>query len=128
VAGAPWWLKSLAAVTLAQGGDRRSSRLLWQQLRETADNDWLRTNADWRLTQLDALDQIDELRWGVRQYAQRLGRLPQSWIDLERAGLVRGRPVDPAGTPYELDPTTGNVTVARTSRLFPLPTEPQGRR
>src|SRR5512139_409970 len=126
VAGAPWWLKSLAAVTLTQGGDRRSSRLLWQQLRETADNDWLRTNADWRLTQLDALDQIDELRWAVRQYAQRLGRLPASWIDLERAGLVRGRPVDPTGTPYELDPTTGQVTVAQTSRLFPLPTEPRG--
>jgi hypothetical protein len=128
VKGAPWWLKSLAAVTLTQGGDRRSSRLLWQQLRETADNDWLRANADWRLTQLDALDQIDELRFAVRQYAQRLGRLPQSWLDLERAGLVRGRPADPTGSPYELDSTTGHVTVARTSRLFPLPTDPQGGR
>lgn len=128
VTGAPWWLKSLAAVTLTQGGDRRSSRLLWQQLRETADNDWLRNNADWRLTQLDALDQLDALRFAVRQYAQRLGRLPQSWTDLERAGLVRGQPVDPTGTSYVLDPTTGFVTVARDSRLFPLPGEPLGQK
>ena len=40
--GAPWWMKSLAAVTLAQGGDRASSRLLWQSLLASAENDWLR--------------------------------------------------------------------------------------
>ena len=29
IPGAPWWMRSLAAVTKAQGGDRRGSRLLW---------------------------------------------------------------------------------------------------
>src|SRR3989338_4715464 len=33
--GAPWWLQSLAATTLAQGGDRRSSRLMWEALRDS---------------------------------------------------------------------------------------------
>src|SRR5262249_58421613 len=34
--GAPWWLESLAATTLAQGGDRRASRVMWQAARRTA--------------------------------------------------------------------------------------------
>ena len=33
VPGAPWWLRSLAATTLAQGGDRQSSRLMWEAIR-----------------------------------------------------------------------------------------------
>ena len=61
VPDAPWFLRSLAAVTLTEGGDRGGSRLLWQQLRETGNNDWLRANAELRLAQLDALDQIDGL-------------------------------------------------------------------
>src|SRR5438876_29010 len=34
--GAPWWLKSLAATTLVQGGDRQSSRLMWEAIRQSA--------------------------------------------------------------------------------------------
>src|ERR1700676_3831952 len=59
--GAPWFLKSLAAVTLAEGGDRRSSRVMWDAIRQSADNDWLRRDADRRVVQLHAFDQIDEL-------------------------------------------------------------------
>ena len=40
--GAPWWLRSLAATTLAQGGDRQSSRTMWEAIRQSAENDWLR--------------------------------------------------------------------------------------
>ena len=61
VAGAPWWMKSLAAVTVAKGGDRATSRVLWRALAQTPDNDFLRRDAQRRLVQLDALDQIDEL-------------------------------------------------------------------
>ena len=46
VPGAPWWLRSLAATTLAQGGDRRSSRVdVAGDLYATADNDWLQHEA-----------------------------------------------------------------------------------
>src|SRR5262249_46636199 len=40
IEGAPWWLKSLAANTLTEGGDRRSSRLMWQSIHDSTDNDW----------------------------------------------------------------------------------------
>lgn len=121
VPGAPWWLRSLAAVTKAQGGDRRGSRQLWQSLRDTADNEWLRSNATFRLEQLDALDVIDRLTAIVSAYKTRTGELPASWDTLVRAGLLRARPVDPAGSPYVLDPATGRVGLAADSRLNPLP-------
>jgi tetratricopeptide (TPR) repeat protein len=124
IKGAPWFLKSLAAVTLTEGGDRKRSRLLWQQLRETNDNDWLRRNAELRLAQLDALDQIDQLRAIIGAFETRtLGRV-ESWETLVRVGVLRGIPIDPSGTPFVLDPATGRVTVSDRSSLYPLPVEP----
>jgi hypothetical protein len=32
-------------------------------------------------------------------------------------------PTDPTGTPYEIDPVTGKITVSRASPLFPMPRE-----
>jgi tetratricopeptide (TPR) repeat protein len=122
--GGPWWLRTYAAVMLAKGGDRQSSRFLWRNIYESATDNWLKQNAQLRLLQLDALDQIDQLRAVVREYQRRSGKLPESWRELVAAGLLRGQPLDPAGTPYVLDNSTGEVTVSDTSKLFPLPVEP----
>ena len=122
IPGAPWWLRSLAAVTKAEGGDRNGSRVLWQSLRETADNEWLKNNAVFRLQQLDALDAIDQLSARVAAFEARTGELPRSWDEIVRAGLLRGVPADPTGTAYLLDPATGTVGLAPDSRLNPLPT------
>ena len=62
IEGAPWWLRSMAASTLAEGGDRQSSRQLWQQLYETTDDTWVKNNAQLKLGQLTALDEIDAAR------------------------------------------------------------------
>lgn len=121
IPGAPWWMRTMAAVTLAKGGDRQSSRLLWEQLGQTADNDWIRGQSILRLKQLDAMDQIDQLESVVRHFQTTTGRSPQSWTELARAGLLRGTPLDPSAAPYELDPRTGTVTVAPSSELFPMP-------
>jgi tetratricopeptide (TPR) repeat protein len=121
IPGAPWWLRSLAAVTRAQGGDRRGSRALWQSLRESADNEWLRNNASLRLAQLDALDAIDQLTAVVAAFRARTGQVPASWDAIVRARLLRARPMDPAGTPYVLDPVTGAVMLGADSPLNPLP-------
>ena len=80
--GAPWWLRSMAATTLAEGGDRRSSRQLWQQLYETPDDAWVKNNAQLKLAQLDALDEIDALAAIVRRFAEARGRPPADWNDL----------------------------------------------
>ena len=126
IEGAPWWLKTLAATTLAQGGDRAASRLLWEQLYETADQDWLRNEAQRRLLQLAALDDIDQLEAAASQYATRYGSRPRRWEDMIRARLLPGHPADPTGTPYVLSPD-GKISVAVNSPLFPLPTDSPAR-
>jgi tetratricopeptide (TPR) repeat protein len=121
--GAPWWLRTYAATMLVRGGDRQASRLMWQQLGES-DDEWMRQTAQLRLAQLDALDHIDTLERAVREFERLAGKLPASWQQLTAARLVPGIPVDPTGVPYVLDSTTGEVGVAGSSKLSPLPTEP----
>ncbi|MGE3959386.1 MAG: hypothetical protein AB7H96_21915 [Vicinamibacterales bacterium] len=123
IEGAPWFLKSLAATTLAEGGDRASSRLMWQAIREAAEIDWLRNDADRRLMQLDAADFIDAMQAQVDR-ARAAGLPATSWQDLIRARGIPGIPVDPTKTPFELGPD-GRVRLSPRSPLFPLPEEPQ---
>lgn len=118
---APEWLRPLAAVTLAQGGNRTTARTLWTEIMRSQDADWLRNQATFRLDQLDAMDGIDLMERVVAQYRARVGTLPGSWLDLIRAGLLRGVPLDPASKPLHLDPATGKVTLDPTSPLNPLP-------
>lgn len=124
VPGGPWWLKTQAAVMLARGGDRQTSRMMWRQMYEHAEDKWLRENSTLRLAQLDALDQIDRLEALVHLYRQRTGSWPESWDGMAAAGLLAGVPADPAGMPYLLNGQTGRVTVSGWSPLYPLPIEP----
>jgi hypothetical protein len=100
--GAASWLRPLAAVTLAEGGQRSGSRALWEQLAQ-AEEPWLRDAARLRLAQLDAMDVMDV------------------WRRARASGLNPALPLDPSGTPFEIDPATGDITVSRGSGLFPLP-------
>jgi hypothetical protein len=108
--GAPSWLRPLAAVTLAEGGQRDSSRALWQQLAQS-EEPWLRDAAELRLVQLDAMDIIDAWK---RAKAER--------------GTAPPVPLDPSGTRFAIDPATGDIAVARESKLFPLPGQLQAPR
>ena len=72
--GAPWFMKSLAANTLAKGHDRKASRLMYQVIAETADNDFMKKDAIRRLRQLDTMDYMDMLRDVVRRYRARARR------------------------------------------------------
>jgi len=104
VPGAPWWMRSLAATMLVKGGDRNTSRLLWRQLYETANNEYARQAALRKLAQLQAIEEIEQLQ-----------------AALDRRAL-RALPRDPAGTPYRI--SGSKVELSPTSPLFPLPVEP----
>ena len=120
---APVWMEALAAVTLAEGGNRQSSRLMWQQIQKTATDDWFLGESSRRLKQLDAMDQIELLQKVVASFREKNGRAPADWAELAQAGYVRGAIVDPNGDPYRLDGAT--VTLDPKSRLLPLPWEGQ---
>lgn len=122
IEGAPWWLRAMAASTQAQGGDRQSSRQLWRQLLETSEHEWVRNNAQLKLAQLDALDQMDALAGLIQRFQARTGRFPDDWAAIGALGWLRGVPVDPSGTAYVLDRTQpGGVAVAPSSPLYPIP-------
>ena len=116
------WLRPLSATTLAYGGDRNSSRLLWRQRFEATDSPWLRENAAHRLQQLDTMDAIDTLNQIAGRFTARQGRPPSDWRELIVAERLRGIPLDPSGKAFVLDPATGRVDLAGDSPLRPLPT------
>ncbi len=124
--GAPNWLLPVAAAMLTEGADRTSARYLWRQILQ-ADEEWLRRRAVRGLLQRDALEEIDQLSAIVSSAPRRPGE-PYSWIPLVRSGALRGIPVDPTGTPYEIDPATGRITVGPASPIFPLPSPKEAAR
>ena len=116
---APNWLAPMAATMLTHGQDRSAARFLWQQILGS-EQEWLRRTASRSLQQLDAMDGIDALQPIVRRFSPEPGQ-PYSWGLLVGRGILRGVPADPAGVPFELDATTGEVRLDRRSPLFPLP-------
>jgi hypothetical protein len=122
VPGAPWFLQSLAATTLAEGGDRRSSRTMWEAIRQSAENDWLRNDAERRLKQLQAADVVDEVQRRIDAAASKAGSV-SDWPDFMRR-VLRGVAMDSTGTPLEID-GQGRVHLSSESSLYPLPDEPK---
>jgi hypothetical protein len=97
---------------------------MWQQLLNSADGEWLRSNAEFRLSQLDAMDMIDALNVLADRYRARVGRPAPDWNTLARSERLPFAPIDPAGAPLIIDPATGRVGLGPDSPLHPLPDEP----
>jgi tetratricopeptide (TPR) repeat protein len=117
---APEWLQTMAAVTLARGGDRDAARKLWTEMLAATDMEWVRRAAEYGLLQLRALDEIDELTRWAAAVAATTGTPPTSWNDLVAQRALAGEPVDPTGVPYVLG-RDGTVTLGEASGLKPLP-------
>lgn len=122
IEGAPYWMVATAGRALARGGDRTTSRALWQILHDSAETVQQRENANLHLQQLDALDEMDELEKLVERFREEKGRYPESFQELVIAGLLRAQPVDPSGVPYVLDPETHKINVSPSTLLGVLPT------
>ena len=118
--GAAEWLRPLAATTLATGGQRSTSRQLWTELLKS-DMSFIQRQAEVRLQQLDAMDQIAELTPVLQRFIDREHRVPQSWQELATAEHLPRVPADPTGVPFVFDPRVGYIDVSRKSILWPLP-------
>jgi hypothetical protein len=115
---APFWLETLAASLLRQGGHRDKAREMWLRLYEqAAEGSAMRNNARMHLLELEAVDQIDALQQGIAIFRERQGRPPASLDELRAAGLMRVPPVDPLGTPFRYDPQAGIVDLSPESKL-----------
>jgi hypothetical protein len=122
VPGSPEWMPGLAAFMLSQSTDRQRSRVLWEQIYRSAEHEYMRTNAEFRLQQLDAMDVLDRLNPLLDRYERETGERTRTWAPLRRRGWLTAEPVDPTGVPYVID-DAGRATVSQSSVLHPLPTE-----
>jgi hypothetical protein len=123
VPGSAEWLPGLSAYMLAQGGDRRSSRFLFQQMLQNSDHEYMRKNAEFRLAQLDILDLIDLLNRMLDRYAQVAGTRATTWAPLIARQWLSAIPTDPDGKPMVIDPH-GRAALDPSSKYSPLPDEP----
>lgn len=120
IPGAPDWIRPLAAVTRAEGGDRSGARRLLYEL-QSSEQAYIKNAAARALAQLDALDAIDQLQDIINRFAVSIGRYPSDWADLIRTGMLRGIPADSTGTAFAYDPATHRVSLSPQSTLAPLP-------
>jgi tetratricopeptide (TPR) repeat protein len=115
------WLRTMAALSLSQGGDRASSWFLWKQIYESSENKRAKENALAHLMELQAEDQIEALEKVTAKFHEQSGRWPRSFVELATHGFLRGIPLDPSGAPYILDPESGKVYVSADTQLQIVP-------
>jgi hypothetical protein len=116
--GAPFWLDTMAAQFLAKGGERLAARTIWTDLYQRATTDSVKLIAGINLKRLDAMDIADEIGRRAEVFKQAKGRFPKSLEEMRAIGLLPTVPKDPSGVPFDYDPETGKVSIARQSELW----------
>ena len=116
--GAAFWLPMLAADLLRRGGDRQSSREMWQRMYEQAEEGIIRNNARMQLEILESRDVADRLTALVAEFEGRFGRRPEGLRALQTAGMRTGPLVDLRGVPFSYDVSRGRVSISRESPMW----------
>lgn len=129
---APGWMRQMSLNMRAQGGSRDFARQIYRQMFETAADEQTRNLAELRYAQLDALDQLDAIRFALQNFNQKNSRCASGWQEIFRdlrfvkangKNLLynqRGEPLDPTGEPYFLANQNGGCD-ARISGLSKIP-------
>jgi len=104
------WLKLMAAQMAEHAGDLQTARMLWTTMYQSPQDRSIRANAAAHLRALQVDEDVLVLERLVNIYRDKTGRVPNSFSDLEAAGLLRGTATDPLGRPYRLMPD-GHVVV-----------------
>ena len=110
------WMKVMAASMAQHAGEPALALEIWQRLYESSEDKMIRENAAQHIAAIRVDQSIPELERRVEMYRQAAGHLPASWVDLVRARVLPGIPVDPTSTPYKLMPN-GTVRVEDPDKL-----------
>jgi tetratricopeptide (TPR) repeat protein len=107
----------LAARMAQHAGEFDTARMLWRTAYQNTKDEHIRENAVEHLLALQVDEEVTQLEQVVERYRQQAKRLPGSMSDLERAGFIRGTPMDPKGHPYRLM-ADGRVEVQDPQNLY----------
>lgn len=113
------WMKTLAAMVSAKGGDIHSSRFLWSEIYRQAENDSIRKSAQEHLAALAAQEEMQRLDGLLVRYQESEGYAARSFSELVDAGLLTAVPLDPSGVAYVImrEGLAGRVDVGPASKV-----------
>lgn len=114
--GAPSFLVALAASYQRTSGDLDAAEAMFKRLSEDPE-EYLRTSGKRGLQQVALLRMTRSVEAMVKEWTRTKGAPP---VDLSvLATAFPGLPIaDPSGTPFEYDPQSGRVRIARASSLW----------
>ncbi len=129
IAGAPDFMKSMAAKMKSDGGNRETARAIYRQIFDEAQDEQAKENARLRLLGLDSLDEREAIQKALDDFKAKNNRCVGSWREitpsLQTVKLPNGRDfridysnnlIDPTDAPYVLDKEkcVVNLDAART--------------
>jgi tetratricopeptide (TPR) repeat protein len=110
IPGAAWWMRDIAGFMRIKGGSREAARAIYEKYLES-DDQKIRDQANSRLKQLLALDELDVINALMEGFKKETGRCPDNLkifaSRLRTAGFTLNndlQPVDPDGVPYVIEP------------------------
>ncbi len=116
IEGSASFMKMMAAAMRTQGGSRDTARAMYQQMLAEGTDQQTRSNAEFRLKEIDSLEERDAIRAALKAFNEKTGDCPQSLSQilplLRSVRLPGGKDfrvdnannlVDPSDAPYILD-------------------------
>ncbi len=132
IEGVPPFMKIMAASMLNQGGSRDTARALYQQMLAESQDQQTKITAEFRLLEIDSLDEMDAIRSALIKSKESSGRCPQNLREilplLRSVNLPGGKDfrvdkannlVDPSGAPYLLNREQCDVKLDSTKTKIP---------
>ena len=136
IAGAPDFMKLMAAKMKTEGGSREIARDIYRQMSEEAQDAQTKENAALRLLELDSLDERDAIRQVLDEFKLKNNRCPANWREiipsLKNLKVLNNRPlrfdeffspVDPTDAPYLLKNQDGKCEPAIDIQTSKIPLE-----
>lgn len=126
IPNAPAWLGVMAARVSALGGSLDTSRIMWSEIYESAQDPRVRKMALKALEGLKAQSDEQQLDQLAAQYQKRFGRYPTSTEELRAAGFLKGIPQDPEGYPYVFEADGKSALDPQSPVVIPAPAKVPG--
>jgi hypothetical protein len=126
-------MRMMAATMKTKGGSRDTARAMYQQMYDNAEDSQTKESVEFRLKEIQSLDERDAIRAALQTFKEKNGRCAQRWSEilplLRQIQLPGGHDfrldnannlIDPSGAPYILDLEKCDVLLDRTKTNIPL--------